>query len=267
MPINSDKPSVILWTDTFNNHFHPETAQAAVVLLEAAGFQVRLPKRQLCCGRPLYDFGLLDQAKRRLRRILIDLREDIDRGISVVGLEPACVTVFRDELANLFPENETAQKLVRQSYFFSEFLIKKAPEFAYPKLDRKALLHGHCHQKATVAMEHDQTILRNLELDWHHLDSGCCGMAGSFGFEKEKFEVSRQIGELVLLPAVRAASSDTLIVADGFSCREQIAQLTDRRGLHIAEVLFLALQNQTGAEFDYPQPAQTNAFHDRENFS
>jgi len=255
-PVDSDKPSVILWPDTFNNHFHPETAKAAVALLEAAGFQVRLPKRPLCCGRPLYDFGLLDQAKQQLRRILIDLGEDIDRGIPVVGLEPACITVFRDELANLFPEDETAQKLVRQSYFFSEFLTTKAPEFDYPKLARKALLHGHCHQKATVAMEHDQTVLRKLGLDWHPLDSGCCGMAGSFGFEKEKFEVSRQIGELVLLPAVRAASSDTLIVADGFSCREQIAQLTGRRGLHIAEVLFLALQDRASAELADPQPNQ-----------
>lgn len=105
-------------------------------------------------------------------------------------------------------------------------------------------------------MEHDQTILRNLGLDWHHLDSGCCGMAGSFGFEKEKFEVSRQIGELVLLPAVRTASANTLIVADGFSCRDQIAQLTDRRGLHIAEVLFLALRNHISTEFADPQPDQ-----------
>ncbi|MGZ8096488.1 MAG: FAD-binding and (Fe-S)-binding domain-containing protein [Methylosarcina sp.] len=189
-PGNSNKPPVVLWPDTFNNHFHPETAKAAVMVLEAAGFQVRIPERQICCGRPLYDFGMLDQAKRQLRQILTDLRPAIVDGVPIVGLEPACVAVFRDELVNLFPEDKLAQRLSRQTYFFSEFLLKNAPEFPFPKLDRKALLHGHCHQKSLADMEHEQAVLDNLGLDWRYLDSGCCGMAGAFGFEKEKFEVS-----------------------------------------------------------------------------
>jgi FAD/FMN-containing dehydrogenase/Fe-S oxidoreductase len=235
-------PPVILWPDTFNNHFHPETAQAAVLVLEAAGFHVLLPERQLCCGRPLYDFGMLNQAKERLRGILADLRPAIEHGIPVVGLEPACLSVFRDELVNFFPEEEAAQKLSRQTYFFSEFLVKQAPEFRLPQLARKALLHGHCHQKALADMTHEQALLEKLGLDWQTLDSGCCGMAGSFGFERDKADVSAQIGELVLLPAVRAAAPDTLIVADGYSCREQIAQLTERRGLHMAEVILMAME-------------------------
>jgi FAD/FMN-containing dehydrogenase/Fe-S oxidoreductase len=244
-PRNQDKPPVILWPDTFNNHFHPETAQAAVEVLEAAGFQVRIPDQHICCGRPLYDFGMLDQAKRQLQQIIVNLRPAIDSGVPIVGLEPACVAVFRDEMVNLFPKDETAQKLSRQTYFFSEFLLKKAPDFQFPKLERKAILHGHCHQKAIIKTDDEQIVLRKLDLDCQWLDSGCCGMAGSFGFEKDKYEVSRQIGELVLLPVVRAASSDTLIVADGYSCREQIAQMSGQRSLHSAEVIRMALQHGT----------------------
>lgn len=243
-PGNAGKPAVMLWPDTFNNHFHPATAKAAVMVLEAAGFQVHVPERQICCGRPLYDFGMLDQARRQLRRILADLRPAIDSGMPVVGLEPACVAVFRDELVNLFPEDEMAQRLSRQTCFFSEFLMKEAPDFPFPKLARKALLHGHCHQKALAGLEHEQALLDRLGLDWQDLDSGCCGMAGSFGFETDKAELSAQIGELVLLPAVRNAPPDTLIVADGYSCREQIGQLTERRGLHMAEVIFMAMQER-----------------------
>ncbi|MGZ4997507.1 MAG: FAD-binding and (Fe-S)-binding domain-containing protein, partial [Methylobacter sp.] len=244
-PRNQDKPPVILWPDTFNNHFHPETAIAAVEVLEAAGFQVRIPEQQLCCGRPLYDFGMLDQAKRQLQQILTNMRQAIDSGIPVVGLEPACVAVFRDEMVNLFPKDEVAQKLSRQTYFFSEFLLKKAPDFKFPKLERKAILHGHCHQKAIIKTDDEQIVLRKLGLDCQWLDSGCCGMAGSFGFEKDKYEVSKQVGELVLLPAVRAAPPDTLIVADGYSCREQIVQMTRQQSLHSAEVIRMALQDES----------------------
>lgn len=238
---NQDKPPVILWPDTFNNHFHPETAKDAVTVLEAAGFQVKVPTQHICCGRPLYDFGMLDQAKKQLRQILTNLQDDINNGVPVVGLEPACVAVFRDELINLFPADEVAKRLSRQTYFFSEFLLKKAPHFSYPQLAAKAMLHGHCHQKAIIKMQAEESVLKNIGLDFHSLDSGCCGMAGTFGFEKDKYDISIQIGELVLLPAVRDAASDTLIIADGFSCREQIAQTTGRRSLHVAEVIAMAL--------------------------
>ncbi|MGZ5014019.1 MAG: FAD-binding oxidoreductase, partial [Methylobacter sp.] len=143
------------------------------------------------------------------------------------------------------PKDEVAQKLSRQTYFFSEFLLKKAPDFKFPKLERKAILHGHCHQKAIIKTDDEQIVLRKLGLDCQWLDSGCCGMAGSFGFEKDKYEVSKQIGELVLLPAVRAASPDTLIVADGYSCREQIVQMTGQQSLHSAEVIRMALQDES----------------------
>jgi FAD/FMN-containing dehydrogenase/Fe-S oxidoreductase len=241
-PGKQSKRVVILWPDTFNNYFHPETAKAAVEVLEAIGFQVRLPDLHICCGRPLYDFGMLDQAKRQLRQILHDLRPEIYHGIPVVGLEPACVAVFRDELVNFFPKDEAAQKLSRHTYFFNEFLLKKAPDFQFPTLERKAIVHGHCHQKAIIKTDDDQIALAKLGLDLQYLDSGCCGMAGSFGFEKDKYDISRQIGELVLLPAVRAAPPDTLIIADGYSCREQIEQLTGQQSLHSAEVMRMALQ-------------------------
>ena len=245
---NEDKPPVILWPDTFNNHFYPETAKAAVAVLEAAGFRVRVPSRHVCCGRPLYDFGMLEQAKKQLRRILTDMRDDIDNGIPVVGMEPACVAVFRDELVNLFPGDEVAKRLNRQTYFFSEFLLKKAPHFSYPPLAGKAVLHGHCHQKALVRMDDEKTVLKKMGLDVENLDSGCCGMAGSFGFHKDKYDVSLQVGELVLLPAVRASADTTLIVADGYSCREQIAQTTHRRGLHLTEVIHMAMQGDAQAQ-------------------
>ena len=242
-PGNPDKPPVILWPDTFNNHFHPETARAAVSVLEAAGFHVRVPASHVCCGRPLYDFGILDQAKKQLRRILTDMQQDINNGVPVVGLEPACVAVFRDELMNLFPGDEVAKRLSRQTYFFSEFLLKKAPQFRYPQLARKVMLHGHCHQKALIKMEDEEAVLENMGVDLESLDSGCCGMAGSFGFDQDKYDVSIQVGELVLLPAVRNATPETLVVTDGYSCREQIAQTTRRKGLHTAEVIHMALQN------------------------
>jgi FAD/FMN-containing dehydrogenase/Fe-S oxidoreductase len=233
---------VLLWPDTFNNYFHPETAMAAVEVLEHAGFQVEIPSVRLCCGRPLYDFGMLDRAKRQLRTILDALRPQIDAGIPVVGLEPACVAVFRDEMINLFPKDETARKLARQTSMLSEFLVKQRG-YAPPRLEASALVHGHCHQKAVVGMGDEIKLLERLGLDFDVLDSGCCGMAGSFGFDKDKYAVSVNIGELVLLPEVRAAKRDTLIITNGYSCREQIDQCTGRKALHLAEVIQMAIHH------------------------
>jgi len=240
-PRNEGKPRVILWPDTFNNHFYPETAQAAVEVLEAAGYQIAVPRQSLCCGRPLYDYGFLDQAKSLLRQILETLRPQILAGIPLVGLEPSCIAVFRDELINLFPNNEDARRLSGQSFLLSEFLEQKVPDYRPPKLRRKALIHGHCHHKAIMKMTDEQTLLEKMGLNLDLLDAGCCGMAGAFGFEKDHYEVSIKCAERVLLPAVRHASQDTVIIADGFSCREQIAQTTDRRALHLAQVLQMAL--------------------------
>jgi len=240
-PRNEGSPRVILWADTFNNHFHPEAAQAAVEVLEAVGYQVEVPERSLCCGRPLYDFGMLDTAKRLLRQILDTLRPQIAAGIPLVGLEPSCVAVFRDELRNLFPGDADARRLSQQSFLLSEFLEKQVQNYQFPPLQRKAIVQGHCHHKAIMKMRDEQAVLAKLGLDVEVLDSGCCGMAGSFGFEKDHYDVSIKVGERALLPAVRDAAEDTLIIADGFSCREQIAQTTDRRALHLAQVIQMAM--------------------------
>jgi FAD/FMN-containing dehydrogenase len=238
-PCNLDRPPVVLWPDTFNNYLFPRTAQAAVEVLEAAGRQVFIPNRVLCCGRPLYDYGLLDLAKRQLREILDCLRPAVRAGISIVGLEPSCVAVFRDELVNLFPDDEDARRLSRQSFLLSEFLVQKT-EYQPPQLKRKAIIHGHCHQKALMGMADEEKLLRQIGLDVETPESGCCGLAGSFGYEARHYDLSMKVGERMLLPAVREAPKETLIIADGFSCRCQIAHGTDRRALHLAEVLQMA---------------------------
>ncbi|HMR63703.1 MAG TPA: FAD-binding and (Fe-S)-binding domain-containing protein [Anaerolineae bacterium] len=254
-PRHQDKPRVILWPDTFNNHFFPEAAKAAVDVLEAAGFQVIVPAQSLCCGRPLYDWGMLDTAQKLWQQILEALRREIRAGVPLVGLEPSCTAAFRDELVNLLPHDEDAQRLSRQTYTLSEFLEKEAPDFEIPKLHRQAVVHGHCHHKSIMDMQAEQAVLDKLGLDYELLESGCCGMAGSFGFEAgERYEVSVLAGERVLLPAVRAADKDTLIITNGFSCREQISQGTDRKALHLAQVLQMALETEPAdSSQNYPE--------------
>jgi FAD/FMN-containing dehydrogenase/Fe-S oxidoreductase len=253
-PRNPDGQPVILWADTFNNYFHPEVAKAAVEVLEAAGFQVWVPHASLCCGRPLYDFGMLDTAGRLLRQILDTLRPQIQAGIPVVGLEPSCLAVFRDELTNLFPHDEDAIRLQKQSFLLSEFLNKKAKDFTLPQLKRHALVHGHCHHKAIAGMDDEKAVLAKMGLDCEYPEDGCCGMAGSFGFERGHYEVSQAVGERVLLPKVREAPRDELIIANGFSCIEQVKQGTDRRPLHLAQVIQMALHDgPSGTPGDYPE--------------
>ncbi|HVI10350.1 MAG TPA: FAD-linked oxidase C-terminal domain-containing protein [Candidatus Binatia bacterium] len=248
--------SVMLWPDTFANYFRPSIGRAATEVLEAAGFHVIVPRAHLCCGRPLYDHGMLDRAKALLGQILDRLEPEIEAGVPVVGLEPSCVAVFRDELVNLFPADDRAQALSRQTFLLSEFLESQAKEFPLPQLNRRALMHGHCHQKSVMKMNADEAVLRRLGIEFAAPAPGCCGMAGSFGFEREKYDVSMAVGELELLPAVRHAPDDWLIIANGFSCREQIAQGTERQALHIAEVLQMALQGERLFEGDiYPESA------------
>jgi Fe-S oxidoreductase len=247
---------VLLWPDTFNNHFHPETAVAAVEVLEAAGFRVDVPRGSLCCGRPLYDFGMLDTAKRLLRQILDALAPELDAGTPIVVLEPSCASVFRDELVNLFPDDVNARRLKTQTYLLSEFLERFAPEFQTGMLQRAALVQGHCHQQAVLGMRDETAVLNKHVASCETLDAGCCGMAGAFGFESDHYALSIACGERALLPAVRNAPKETLIVADGFSCREQIAQTTDRHALHLAEVLRLALhEGENTPQSDYPERA------------
>jgi Fe-S oxidoreductase len=241
-PADDQRPEVLLWPDTFNNYFHPDVAHAAVAVLEAAGWRVRVPSSRLCCGRPLYEFGFLASARSYLRTILSTLASDIDAGIPLVVLEPACAAVFRDELTNLLPDDERAMRLAAQTFFFDEFLDRKAPQFHPPPLNRRALVHAHCNRKALLGKHSGETLLARAGLTGEVLDSGCCGMAGAFGFERAKYGVSVAIGEQVLLPQVRLASDDVLLVADGYSCREQIAQCTGRTAWHPAQVLALALR-------------------------
>jgi Fe-S oxidoreductase len=234
---------VVVWADTFNDHFHPEVAMAAVEVLEAAGFRVLVPERSLCCGRPLYDYGMLKLAKRLLDQVLDGLREEIRAGLPVITLEPSCGAVFRNELTNMLPDDEDAKRLARQTFTLGEFLAQHAKHWEMPRLDRKAIVHLHCHQRATSDTDCDREVLDRLGLDYEVLDTGCCGMAGSFGYEAgDRYEVSVKVAEQKLLPAVRHASPHTLIITDGFSCASQIEQLSERRALHLAQVIKMAIR-------------------------
>lgn len=244
-PRNTDRSRVVLWPDTFTNYFTPDAAVACVEVLEAAGYQVVIPEQPLCCGRPLYEYGMLDTAKRRLLQILDSLRPLLREGVPLIGIEPSCLAVFRDELRELLPDDEDAKRLGAQSFMLSEFLVQEAG-WRPPQVHRKALVHGHCHHKTVISFDAEEELLARLGLDFEILDSGCCGMAGSFGFAEETYGVSVACAERVLLPAVREAAGDTLIITDGFSCREQIEQLTGRRSLHIAQVVRMAL-HENGA--------------------
>jgi Fe-S oxidoreductase len=250
----NEKKKVLLWPDTFNNNFHPETIVAAKEVLENAGYFVEIPKVSLCCGRPLYDYGMLKLAKHLLRNILDNLKPQIEAGIPLVGLEPSCVAVFRDELTGLFPNDEDAKRLKNQSYFLSEFLVERIEKYNSPQLKGKAVVHGHCHHKAIIGMSDEKKILKKIGLNYEVLTSGCCGMAGAFGFENDKYDISVKCGERVLLPAVRQAENDAFIIADGFSCRTQISELTKRKALHIAEVLHMGLKGkETKIPDEYPK--------------
>lgn len=233
---------VILWVDTFNDHFTPEIAQAAADVLTQMGWHVVLPKNRLCCGRPLYDFGLLDRARELLTTILDDLGEDIAAGVPLVGLEPGCLSVFKDELLKQFPDHALATQLSAQTFLFSDFVARQP--FDWPTLAADVIVHGHCHQKALFGMQGDTALLNKLGVKWKLLDTGCCGMAGSFGFNDEHHVLSEKIGEDTLFPAVRAAAAanaETIVLTNGFSCREQIEQGTGQHAMHIAQLAQRAL--------------------------
>jgi FAD/FMN-containing dehydrogenase/Fe-S oxidoreductase len=234
-----DVKKVILWIDTFNDHFTPEIAQAAADVLKQLGWHVVLPKNRLCCGRPLYDFGLLERARELLTHILDDLADDIAAGVPLVGLEPGCLSVFKDELLKQLPDHALAKKLSAQTFLFSDFVARQP--FDWPTLAADVIVHGHCHQKALFGMQGDTALLNKLGVKWKLLDTGCCGMAGSFGFNTEHHALSTKIGEDTLFPAVRAAGAETIVLTNGFSCREQIEQGTGRHAMHIAQLAQRAL--------------------------
>jgi len=251
---NPDGPRVLLWPDTFNDAFRPHTAQAATQVLEALGYHVEIPERPFCCGRPLYDYGMLSTARRWLLRIVAALRPELEAGVPVVGLEPSCVAVFRDELCNLLPGDEGARLLRDRALGLDELLARSDLDGLRVSLPRTALVQPHCHQRAVLDPEAEEEVLSHLGLELQTPDAGCCGMAGAFGFEREHYEVSIRAGERVLLPAVRALPDEAIVVADGFSCREQIAQATSRRALHLAEVVHLALRRGSGDALPWSRP-------------
>ena len=229
-------PRAILWPDTFNDSFHPQVLHAAARVIADAGFAVEIPRRRLCCGRPLYEYGWLEDARRLWRRTLDTLADDIDAGVPIVGLEPSCVSAFRDELPALFPDEPRAAQLAHDMLTVGEFLTKFHASPRRAAEPREILFHRHCHEQAILSPDHEIDLLRAAGHDVRVLDSGCCGMAGAFGFQREKYELSVALAERVLLPAVRAAP-DALVVTDGFSCREQLRQLAGVTGHHAVELL------------------------------
>jgi Fe-S oxidoreductase len=230
---------VVLFPDTFNNYLHAQVGVACVEAIEAAGWRVLMPEGHICCGRPLYDYGFLDPAERYLRRVLDQLRTYVRQGIPIVGMEPSCLAVFKDELANMLPHDDDASRLADHSLHFGEFFERY--ELQVPSLEGKALLWGHCHQRATGGLQSDQTMLSRMGLEVEPLQGGCCGLAGSWGFEKGKYDISMDCGDQALMPAVRRAELGTLVVANGFSCKTQIAEAdSGRRALHLGEVFQLA---------------------------
>jgi Fe-S oxidoreductase len=244
-PRHPDGPPVLLWPDTFTNYFSPEVGRDAVDVLEAAGRRVLLPPgRGLCCGRPLYDYGMLKLARRYLRRVLTALGPTLHQGVPLVGLEPSCLTVFRDELTNLYPHDTDAQRLKDQSFTLSEFLKNQDDGWPLPRLDRAALVQPHCHHQSVLGFDAEQDVLAAMGVRVEMAEAGCCGMAGSFGYEAgERYRVSKAAGERVLLPKVRAADRGTLVLADGFSCRGQISGGSDRSALHLAQVIAMAIRD------------------------
>jgi len=236
---------VVLLADTFTDGFAPSQGLAAIRVLRAAGFSVEVPRANLCCGRPLYDRGFLKQGRRLLGAILDAFEPELESRVPVVVLEPSCEAAFHDELPNLFPADPRARQLDRLVFGLGSFVAAHPSEFdaALPgRITAPTVLHGHCHQKALTGMAAEESALRSIGLEPTQPEPGCCGMAGAFGFERGgHYELSQTIGERALLPSVRAAAPDALLIADGFSCREQIAQSGGRRALHLAEVLEMAL--------------------------
>jgi Fe-S oxidoreductase len=230
-------PRVILWPDTFNTYFRPDTAIAATRLLEQLGFTVDIPRRPLCCGRPLYDWGWVAQAKALWRRNLNVLADDIRDGVPVIGLEPACTSAFRDELPSLFPGDAQATALSKQTRFLSEFLRDRELTPQPAQARAPLLVQYHCHHHAVLDKDAETALLAQLPVKADILQQGCCGMAGAFGFEAGKYGLSRTIAERGILPPIRAAAANTVVLANGFSCREQIEQLSGRPTLHLAEYL------------------------------
>jgi Fe-S oxidoreductase len=247
---------VVLFADTFNRYFERENVDAALSVLQAAGYGVHVARpagddsRPLCCGRTFLSVGLVDEARKEAERVLAALEPYLARGVPVIGLEPSCILGFRDEIPAIMP-GEASQRLAQNAVLFEEFMAREAKagklKLALRPVAKQALLHGHCHQKSFGAMGAVEAALKLVPgLDVETVDSSCCGMAGSFGYGTGTIDASLAMGELSLLPAVRKASSGTMIVADGTSCRHQIHDGAGREAIHVARVLAMSVAAARG---------------------
>jgi Fe-S oxidoreductase len=256
----ADGREVVLFADTFNRSFERENLDAALRVLVAGGYRVHLPKpadhgRPLCCGRTFLSAGLVDHARAELDRLVSTYAPFAERGVAIVGLEPSCLLTLRDELLSL-RSDERAKSVSAQALLFEEFLVREAEagRLVLPlgPVAGKALLHGHCHQKSFGAFKPVEQVLRLVpDLKVETIESSCCGMAGAFGYGADTYQASMDMAELSLLPAIRRADPAALIVADGTSCRHQIADGADRKALHVARVLARSLDN---ARSNQPPP-------------
>ncbi|MFE2266323.1 FAD-binding and (Fe-S)-binding domain-containing protein [Streptomyces griseosporeus] len=249
-----ERGRVLLWPDTFTNSFHPHLGQAAVHVLEAAGWEVDIPAEPLCCGLTWISTGQLGTAKRVLQRTVRRLAGHVRAGGLVVGLEPSCMAVFRADAGELFPGDRDVRRLAAQTVTLAELLTEHSPGYEPPRVPERsarALAQVHCHQHAVMGWDADRELLRRAGVDAEHLESGCCGLAGNFGFERGHLDVSRDCAERVLLPRLRAADEETVVLADGFSCRTQIHELDSggHEAVHLAELLALGLPDAPGSAY------------------
>jgi Fe-S oxidoreductase len=246
---------VVLWVDTFTDHFSPSVGQAAVAVLEDAGVRVRLPAGAACCGLTWISTGQLDAARRRLRHTLDVLGPDLAKGTSIVGLEPSCTATLRSDLVELLPDDPRAVQLAGSILTLAEFLTGRAGWTPPSLAGVTALAQPHCHQHAVMGWQADADLLAGAGAAVSSV-GGCCGLAGNFGVERGHYEVSVAVAETALLPAVRAAAADVVVLADGFSCRTQLEQLTDRTGTHLAELLARHLPRSGAVSGHAQRPAQ-----------
>jgi Fe-S oxidoreductase len=240
---------VLLWPDTFTDSFHPHVGRAAVEVLEAAGWQVTMPTEPLCCGLTWISTGQLGIAKRVLTRTVRHLAPHLRAGGLIVGLEPSCTAVFRSDAYELFPEDRDVRRLRTQTVTLAELLTEHSPGYQPPQVKLpSAVAQVHCHQHAIMGWDADEELLHRAGVDVEQLESGCCGLAGNFGFERGHKEVSEAAAERVLLPRLREADPGTAVLADGFSCRTQIHELDSagHEGMHLAELLATGLHRTDG---------------------
>jgi Fe-S oxidoreductase len=247
--------TVVLWPDTFTNYFHVHVGQAAVEVIESAGWRVELPAEPVCCGLTWISTGQLAAGQRILRKTVDALAPHVRNGGYVVGLEPSCTSVFRGDAPELFPDDQDVLRLRDHTLTLAELLTEHTPGYQPPSIRRPVLTHVHCHQHAVMGWDADAKLLQQAGADAEHLETGCCGLAGNFGFQAGHGEISRAIAERALLPKLRAASPGAVVLADGFSCRTQIHELDSggREGMHLAELL------ATAGNLSYDRPEQDAA--------